>query len=97
MSRDLQPRLLYPAKLSFRIERWIQSFPNKKKLKFITTKSVLRKKVKDLFKQKERDKNMHNKMATDTYLSTITLKAPVKGQRVTRWIVGNSPAWFQKL
>ena len=30
-SRDLQPRLLYPAKLSFRIEGQIKSFPDKKK------------------------------------------------------------------
>ena len=30
-SRNLQPRLLYPAKLSFRIEGLIQSFPDKKK------------------------------------------------------------------
>ena len=32
-SRNLQPRLLYPAKLSFRIEGQIQSFPDKKKTK----------------------------------------------------------------
>ena len=30
-SRDLQPRLLYPAKLSFRIEGLVKSFPDKKK------------------------------------------------------------------
>ena len=37
-SRDLQPRLLYPAELSSRIERQIKSFPDKKKLKeFIIT------------------------------------------------------------
>ena len=36
-SRDLQPRLLYPAKLSFRIKGQIKSFPDKRKLKeFIT-------------------------------------------------------------
>ena len=32
-SRDLQPRLFYPAKLSFRIEGQIKSFPEKKKTK----------------------------------------------------------------
>ena len=32
-SRDLQPRLLYPAKLSLRIEGQIKSFSDKKKLK----------------------------------------------------------------
>ena len=37
-SRGLQPRLLYPAELSSRIERQIKSFPDKKKLKeFIIT------------------------------------------------------------
>ena len=38
----LQPRLLYPAKLSFRIEGQIKCFPDKAKLKeFIITKPVL--------------------------------------------------------
>ena len=37
--KDLHPRLLYPAKLSLRIEGQIKSFPDKKKLKeFIITK-----------------------------------------------------------
>ena len=41
-SKDLQPRLLYPEKLSFRTEGQIKNFPDKKKLmKFITTKPVL--------------------------------------------------------
>ena len=32
-SNNVQPRLLYPAKLSFIIEGQIKSFPDKKKLK----------------------------------------------------------------
>ena len=32
-SRDLQPRLLYPAKASFRLEGQIKRFPDKKKTK----------------------------------------------------------------
>ena len=41
-SRDLQPRLLYPAKLSFRIKGQIKHFPDKVKIKeFIITKPVL--------------------------------------------------------
>ena len=41
-SKDLQPRLLYPAKISFRIKEQIKSFPDKTKLKeFITTQLVL--------------------------------------------------------
>ena len=48
-SRDLQPRLLYPAKLSFRIERQIKCFPDKKKLKeFIITKPLLYEMLKGL-------------------------------------------------
>ena len=41
-SKDLQPRLLYPAKLSFRMEGHIKCFPDKVKLKkFIITQSLL--------------------------------------------------------
>ena len=48
-SRDLQPRLLYPAKLSFRIERQIKSFPDKKNLKeFSITKPLLYEMLKGL-------------------------------------------------
>ena len=40
--KDLHPRLLYPAKLSFRMEGQIKCFPDKVKLKeFIITKSLL--------------------------------------------------------
>ena len=48
-SRDLQPRLLYPAKLSFRIEGQIKSFLEKKKLKkLITTQPVFHELLKGL-------------------------------------------------
>ena len=41
-SKKLQPRLLYPAKLSFRIESQIKSSTDKKKEKeFITTKASI--------------------------------------------------------
>ena len=41
-SKDLQPRLLYPARLAFKIEGEIRSFPNNKKVKeFINTNPVL--------------------------------------------------------
>jgi len=40
--KNLQPRMLYPARLSFRIEGEIKSFPDKQKLKeFMTTKPAL--------------------------------------------------------
>ena len=38
-SKDLHPRLLYPAKLSFRIEGQIKCFPDKVKLKESIIKS----------------------------------------------------------
>ena len=48
-SRDLQPRLLYPAKLSFRFKGQIKSFPDKKTLKeFIITKPLLYEMLKGL-------------------------------------------------
>ena len=48
-SRDLQPTLFYPAKMSFRIEGQIKSFPDKKKLKeFIITKPLLHEMLKGL-------------------------------------------------
>ena len=48
-SKDLQPRLFYPAMLSFRIKGQIKCFPDKKKLKeFITTIPVLQEMLKGL-------------------------------------------------
>ena len=48
-SRNLQPRLLYPAKVSFRIKGQIQTFPGKKKLKeFIITNPLLYEMLKGL-------------------------------------------------
>ena len=40
--KDLHPRLLYPAKLAFRMEGQIKCFPDEVKLKeFIITKPLL--------------------------------------------------------
>ena len=47
--RDLQPKLLSPAKLLFRIKGQIKSFPDKKKLKeFIITKPLSHEMLKGL-------------------------------------------------
>ena len=47
--KDLHPRLLYPAKLSFRMEGQIKCFPDKVKLKeFIMTKPLLCETLKGL-------------------------------------------------
>ena len=48
-SKDLHPRLLYPAKLSFRMGEQIKSFPDKVMLKeFINTKLLLYEMLKEL-------------------------------------------------
>ena len=47
--KDLHPRLLYPAKLPFRMEGQIKCFPDKVKLKeFIITKPLLYEMLKGL-------------------------------------------------
>ena len=47
--KDLHPRLLYPAKLSFRMEGQIKCFPDKVKLmEFIITKPLLYEMLKGL-------------------------------------------------
>ena len=48
--KNLQPRILYPARLSFRFDGEIKSFPDKQKLReFSTTKPVLQHMLKELF------------------------------------------------
>ena len=48
-SRDVQPRILYPTRLAFKIEGEIRSFPDKKKLKeFVNNKPVLQQMLKGL-------------------------------------------------
>ena len=47
--KNLQPRLLYPAKVSFKIDGEIKSFTDKQKLReFSTTKPVLQQILKGL-------------------------------------------------
>ena len=75
-SRDLQPRLLYPAKLSFRIEGQIKCFPD------IITKPLLYEMLKGL-KKKKNIKTMNNRMTINTGLSTIKSKKQSKQTRRT--------------
>ena len=52
--KNLQPRILYPARLSFRFDGEIKSFPDKQKLReFSTTKPVLQQMLKELFFRQE--------------------------------------------
>ena len=53
-SKDLQPRLVYPARLSFRIEGKTKRFPDEKKLKeFIPTKPVLQELLKGFLEEEK--------------------------------------------
>ena len=71
---DLHPRILYPAKLSFRMEGQIKCFPDKVKLKeFIITKPLLYEMLKRLIYEKE-DQTMKSKMITNSQLSTTEPK-----------------------
>ena len=55
-NKELQPRLLYPARLSFRMEGQIKCFSDKVKLKeFIITKPLLYEMLKGLIQEKEDD------------------------------------------
>ena len=44
--KNSQPRILYPARLSFTIEGERKSFPEKQKLEFITAKLALQEMLK---------------------------------------------------
>ena len=47
--KNLQPRLLYPTRISFRFNREIKSFTDKQKLReFSTTKPALQQMLKEL-------------------------------------------------
>ena len=72
-SRNHQPRLLYPAKLLFRIKGQTTSFPDKKKLKdFIITKPLLYELLEGLIKKKIT--TMKNNMAKLHIYQQLNLK-----------------------
>ena len=52
--RGLQPRLLYPARLSIKVEGQINSFPDKRSLKeYTSTKAALQEMLKGCFKERK--------------------------------------------
>ena len=56
-TRGLQPRLLYPAKFSIKIEGQIKSFPDKRSLKeYTSTKAALQEMLNGLFKERKEKK-----------------------------------------
>ena len=102
---NLQPRLLYPARISFKTDGEIKSFSDKQKLReFSTTKPALQQMLKDLYSQEIQVKKKIykikpqtiKKMAIGTYISIITLNvnrlnAPTKRHRLAEWIEKQDP------
>ena len=94
--KNLQSRLLYPARISSKIDGEIKNFSDKQKLReFSTTKPALRQMLKDLYGQEIQAKEKIykirpqtiKKMVTGTYISIITLNvnrlnAPTKRHRL---------------
>ena len=92
--KNLQPRLLYPARISFKIDGEIKICSDKQKLRqFSTTKAALQQML-DLYSQEiqKKKKDLQNqpqsimKMILGTYISIITLNinglnAPTKRHR----------------
>ena len=89
--KNLQPRLLYPARIPFKIDREIKIFPDKQKLReFSTTKPALRQMLNRLIQSRNttEKKDLQNQpqtikiMAIGTYISIITLN--VKGLKAPK-------------
>jgi hypothetical protein len=73
-SKRLNPRILYPPRLSFNIECRMKSFKDEKKLReFITTKPAMQEMVKGAIERRNRNARINTKMMTNKYLSIITL------------------------
>ena len=103
--KNLQPRLLYSAKISFNIDGEIKIFSDKQKLReFSTTKPALQQMLKGLniVRKYKRRKNYEikpqttKKMAIGTYISIINLNvnglnAPNKRHRLADWIQKQDP------
>ena len=77
--KNLQPRLLYPVRISFRLNGEIKSLIDKQSLRELsTTQAALEQMLKELLQQEtqERDsqkQTLNKKMAVGIYLSVITL------------------------
>ena len=103
--KNLQPTLLYPARMSFRLDGEIKTFTDKEKLReFNTTKPALQQMLRNFSTQEtqEKEKTYNNKprtikkMLIGTYISIVTLNvnglnAPTKRHRLAEWIQKQDP------
>ena len=103
--KNLQPRLFYPARISFRFNGEIKRFIDKQKLQeFSTTKPALQQMLKKfILAGNTREEKTHKpkpktikKMVIGTYISIIKLyvnelNAPTKRHRLAEWIQKQDP------
>ena len=103
--KNLQPRLVYPARISFRFDGEIKTFTDKQKLReFSTTKPALQQMLRNFSRQEtqENEKTYNNKpetikkMVIETCILKITLNirglnAPTKRHRLVEWIQKQDP------
>ena len=103
--KNLQPRILYTARLSFRIDREIKTFTDKQKLReFGTTKRASQQMLKNFSRQETQDKEKTynnkpktiTKMGIGTYISITILNvnglnALTKRHRLAKWIQKQDP------
>ena len=106
--KNMQPRILYPARLSFKIEGEIKSFQDRQELKeYVTSKPALQEILRGNNKiplQEESSATIHkNKdwidvmMTLNSYLSIVTLNVNglndhIKRRRVSDWIKKEDPS-----
>ena len=70
--KNLQPRLLYPARLSFRFEGEIKTFTDKQKLReFSNTKPALQQILKELLWAGKKRSATGNKISTNDQVSPV--------------------------
>ena len=73
--KNLQPRVLYPARLSFRFDGEIKSFPDKQKLReFSTTKPALQQMPKELFNKGRKHKRRKREKGPEKIFEEIISK-----------------------
>ena len=92
----MQPRLLYPARLSFNIKGKIKSFPDKNGYRVHYRQTSIARNVKDtaLTRRRNIERKEHRskeKMSINKCLFIITLNinglnAPIKRHRVAEWM-----------
>ena len=103
--KNLQPQLLYPAKVSFKIYGEITSFMDRQKFReFSTIKSALQQILKGFTqpvntrerKNLQKEPQNNQKIPIGAYVSIITLNvnglnAPTNRYRLTEWIQKQDP------